>query len=218
MLIKYKALLVKCVCLNALLFSCNCTTLKTVMLNASNGTVCTTNLVTSKEMFELNASKTLTTVLLSVASLLTFLTFCMFLESFSYMTSKVPFGARRGYLAWLIGIYPVFSATSLAGIFIPRASILANWCANVHILCILKCISGSFTHDSKPVINNNNNNDDDQKEEDDNDEDGDDKNGIDDDDDDDDNYDESYTPWDSIQNKITGDQSITNGYNELDGN
>ncbi|XP_071956108.1 organic solute transporter subunit alpha-like [Antedon mediterranea] len=108
-----------------------------IMLNDTNETVCATTLVTSKEMFEWNTSHISSKLLLATASVLTCLTFCLFLESFKYMTSKVPFGARRGYLAWLIGIYPVFSATSLTGIYIPRASILANWCANIYLaVCI----------------------------------------------------------------------------------
>ncbi|CAK9301551.1 unnamed protein product [Gordionus sp. m RMFG-2023] len=68
---------------------------------------------------------------LSIATLLSILTFLIFVDELYYIYVKVPYKSHKERLYWVIGIFPVFSMTSLLGIYVPRSGVLVDFVASV---------------------------------------------------------------------------------------
>ncbi|XP_072035702.1 organic solute transporter subunit alpha-like [Amphiura filiformis] len=88
---------------------------------------------TAKELFSEMAASSFSKALLIFSTLLTGITLVIFMEIVVYVSIKVPYGARRGYTIFLLGLFPVFSVTSLASIYVPRAAIVASWAASLYL-------------------------------------------------------------------------------------
>ncbi|XP_003726249.1 organic solute transporter subunit alpha [Strongylocentrotus purpuratus] len=60
--------------------------------------------------------------ILITCSIITLIEVILFFEAWLWVLRYIPYSDRRTSIVWLIGIYPVFCATCLLGLYIPRAA------------------------------------------------------------------------------------------------
>ncbi|XP_077980085.1 organic solute transporter subunit alpha-like [Glandiceps talaboti] len=73
----------------------------------------------------------------SIAPVLTIFSVVLFFESVHYVRNKIPVKIRRNRHIWILGIFPMFSMTSLLGLMMPRATLLTMFAASVYFsVCI----------------------------------------------------------------------------------
>ncbi|XP_038059665.1 organic solute transporter subunit alpha-like [Patiria miniata] len=94
---------------------------------------CTFTVPSAGEMFLLHTSEPWSTAVLIVVSILSFLTCLLFIETAYSATRSLEYGTRRGYTMFILGLVPVFSVTSLTGIYIPKAALVGIWAASVYL-------------------------------------------------------------------------------------
>ncbi|XP_070581319.1 organic solute transporter subunit alpha-like [Ptychodera flava] len=71
-------------------------------------------------------------VLYSIAPVLTLFSVMLFFESVMYVRAKIPVKIRRNRLIWILGIFPIFSTTSLLGLFLPRSTLITMFSSSVY--------------------------------------------------------------------------------------
>ncbi|XP_047461122.1 organic solute transporter subunit alpha [Mugil cephalus] len=63
----------------------------------------------------------------------------VFLEEVGFFLRHIPSARRKRLYLWILGMYPVFSLTSLIALFVPRSSSLCNFIASLyHSITLLK--------------------------------------------------------------------------------
>nr|XP_054758924.1 organic solute transporter subunit alpha-like [Lytechinus pictus] len=87
---------------------------------------------TSKELFDHYSSNTAAIVLLVFMSLFSVVTVIMYLEACHYINKKVNDSRTRVRLIVILGIYPVYSTTSLLALYIPRAHLITYLTATLY--------------------------------------------------------------------------------------
>ncbi|XP_041469468.1 organic solute transporter subunit alpha-like [Lytechinus variegatus] len=60
--------------------------------------------------------------ILITCTLITAIEAILFFEAWMWVLQHIPYSDRRTSIVWIIGIYPVFCATCLLGLYIPRAA------------------------------------------------------------------------------------------------
>ncbi|XP_071501016.1 organic solute transporter subunit alpha-like [Diadema antillarum] len=60
--------------------------------------------------------------ILITCSIITSVEVVLFFEAWYWVTQNIPYSDRRTCIIWILGIYPVYCAASLLGLYIPRAS------------------------------------------------------------------------------------------------
>nr|XP_054753352.1 organic solute transporter subunit alpha-like [Lytechinus pictus]XP_054753353.1 organic solute transporter subunit alpha-like [Lytechinus pictus] len=71
--------------------------------------------------------------LLVILSLLSVATIIMFIHSYVGIRHRVKSQSRRIFLIRLFAIFPIYSATSLAGVYFPRASLITGWGSSLYL-------------------------------------------------------------------------------------
>ncbi|XP_071509155.1 organic solute transporter subunit alpha-like [Diadema antillarum] len=61
------------------------------------------------------------------------LTIIMFFHSWMRIRRHIPYGNRRMFLVRLFALFPIYAGTSLAGFYVPKASLIANWGASLYL-------------------------------------------------------------------------------------
>ncbi|XP_078592639.1 organic solute transporter subunit alpha-like [Branchiostoma floridae x Branchiostoma japonicum] len=62
----------------------------------------------------------------------TFFTLFLFMEELCFATRHIPGRNTRHRIVWILGTYPVFSATSLMSLYIPRSNLIGGFAANIY--------------------------------------------------------------------------------------
>ncbi|KAJ8041707.1 Organic solute transporter subunit alpha [Holothuria leucospilota] len=65
-------------------------------------------------------------------TIMAILLLCSFTEAFVYNARKIPHGEKATSLIWICGMFPIFAATSLLGLYFPRAIVLCNLTASLY--------------------------------------------------------------------------------------
>ncbi|XP_033115895.1 organic solute transporter subunit alpha-like [Anneissia japonica] len=101
---------------------------------------------TSQLLQAINGNYASTTTLVA-ATILSIITFIVFIEGEIFVCRKIA-SRRKVQLSFIMGIYPVFSATSLISLYVPRASLVARFTAQVYLsvslLQFVMLITGYF--------------------------------------------------------------------------
>ncbi|XP_022100698.1 organic solute transporter subunit alpha-like [Acanthaster planci] len=71
--------------------------------------------------------------MLIVVSTLSFLTGVLYVEMACSVVRTMKYGTQRGYTLFILGLAPVFSLTSLTGIYIPKATLVGVWASSVYL-------------------------------------------------------------------------------------
>ncbi|XP_063954339.1 organic solute transporter subunit alpha-like [Lytechinus pictus] len=102
--------------------------------NSSTGSgSCSVEVSSAREEMEVLRSVRWGIAILVTLTVLSSATIGMFLHSWMKIRRHVPYGNRRIFLVRLFGLFPVFSGTSLAGFYVPKASLIANWGASLYL-------------------------------------------------------------------------------------
>eukprot|EP00057_Strongylocentrotus_purpuratus_P001040 XP_001190867.2 PREDICTED: organic solute transporter subunit alpha [Strongylocentrotus purpuratus] len=102
--------------------------------NSSTGSRgCSVDVSSAREEMEVLRSVGWGIALLVTLTALSCATVGMFLHSWVRIRRQVPYGNRRIFLVRLFALFPVFSVTSLAGFYVPRASLIANWGSSLYL-------------------------------------------------------------------------------------
>lgn len=91
---------------------------------------------TSEQLFAAIVRSPSSMTMIIVAILLSALTLLVFLEGEFYICRRIP-GRRKVQLSFIMGIYPVFSITSLLTILVPRAAIITKFTAQIYMAVAL---------------------------------------------------------------------------------
>ncbi|XP_054766139.1 organic solute transporter subunit alpha-like [Lytechinus pictus] len=70
-------------------------------------------------------------VMMSITSIITVILLVGFIESITFVATKIPHRDRSISLIWMLAIYPIFAVTSQMGLFIPRAVLMCNLTASI---------------------------------------------------------------------------------------
>ncbi|XP_071509156.1 organic solute transporter subunit alpha-like [Diadema antillarum] len=71
--------------------------------------------------------------LLSFLTVFAGLNLCMFIHSWVMIRRHVPYSARRIFLVRFFALFPIYSFTSIAGLYIPRAALITNWVSSLYM-------------------------------------------------------------------------------------
>ncbi|XP_006814780.1 organic solute transporter subunit alpha-like [Saccoglossus kowalevskii] len=72
------------------------------------------------------------TAMYTLAPVLTAFTALLFFESVYYVRNNIPTKSRRNKIIWVLGIFPMFSITSLLGLLVPRSALVTTFAASVY--------------------------------------------------------------------------------------
>eukprot|EP00057_Strongylocentrotus_purpuratus_P016649 XP_011671123.1 PREDICTED: organic solute transporter subunit alpha [Strongylocentrotus purpuratus] len=98
---------------------------------ASNSS-CVTSEPTSQQLFDYYSSNSAAIVLIVFMSLFSVATVIMYLEACHYINKKVNDSRTRIRLTVIMGIYPVYSCTSLLALYVPRAHLITYLTATLY--------------------------------------------------------------------------------------
>nr|XP_002731576.1 PREDICTED: organic solute transporter subunit alpha-like [Saccoglossus kowalevskii] len=69
---------------------------------------------------------------LVIITLLTVITVALFVEAVRFIQTEIPTKRRRAHVTCVLGVYPVFSVTSLLAVWVPRAHFIASIHASLY--------------------------------------------------------------------------------------
>ncbi|XP_071801568.1 organic solute transporter subunit alpha-like [Asterias amurensis] len=95
------------------------------------------NIPTAGDMFERFRSESWSLALLILATVLTLLTVCLYIETVILVLLKVNIGMRRLLILLLYGLFPITSLTSLLSLFSPSASVVSTLFAEIYLAICL---------------------------------------------------------------------------------
>ncbi|XP_072031753.1 organic solute transporter subunit alpha-like [Amphiura filiformis] len=87
---------------------------------------------TSEQLFAVIVESPASMTIMIMAILLTSLTVLVFIEGEFYICKRIP-SRRKVHLSFIMGIYPVFSVTSLLSLLVPRAAIITKFTAQIYM-------------------------------------------------------------------------------------
>ncbi|XP_028669511.1 organic solute transporter subunit alpha [Erpetoichthys calabaricus] len=99
------------------------------MVRRSNCSVPETEIPLSTEFFEKIKGELW---LFLLPALLTFILSAVFLEEMGFLFRNITSCRRRRLYLWILGIYPVFSMTSLIGMYVPRSMSVCSFVASLY--------------------------------------------------------------------------------------
>ncbi|XP_002732824.1 organic solute transporter subunit alpha-like [Saccoglossus kowalevskii] len=71
--------------------------------------------------------------MLSLAAVFTLINLIVFIDAFIFLNAQVPLKRRKARILWILGIYPVFSVSSLIALCIPRSSVLTGLTSSMYL-------------------------------------------------------------------------------------